>query len=138
MRGISVIFLLLMLGACTSMHSPILSGSDSRQLLTNDDLRSAVMGKVITFPDGEAVTGYECYIFERSGEAFVCGREGKADYGQITIFEDRICAGPEDSICWQIYRGRNGDHFIRHLAFEPNFVDEEIHIADWVSADRSR
>lgn len=101
------------------------------RLLTGDELRSAIVGKAITFPEGQAITGYRCYIFERGGEVFTCRSTGQANYGAMTILEDRVCAGIDGKICWQFYRDLGGGYFIRHLALS-NPQPEPICREDWL------
>jgi len=105
--------------------------NDGGELLLGEDLRSAVIGKSVTFTNGRAVTGYECYIFKLDGNTLACGREGILDYGRTIISEDRVCAGNEQSICWQFYRTSDNRYFIRHLAFEPSFPEEYVCIEEW-------
>lgn len=128
-----VILLCAILGACAA--SNIRSGdgqNETRELLTNEALRSAVIGKIITFPEGWALTGYQCYIFERGGRVLTCSGGVQKKYGELTVLDEHICAGVESSTCWQFYRDINGEYFIRHLAFTPRQLEEPVCIEEWM------
>lgn len=129
--GISLLLMSVCLGACATLNSENEHDPRSLRLLTKEELRSAIVGKIVTFPEGRAITGYRCYIFERGGDVLTCSGNGQALYGVIAILDNRICAGDDGTICWQFYKGDSGGYFIRHLAFTTSQA-EPICKTDWM------
>jgi hypothetical protein len=135
---ISAMLMSFLVGACVTVNH----GNESYQLVTGESLRSLVMGKVVTFhgggalPEGEAVTGARCYIFNDDGSSLICGNRGVSDFGRFEVSDDRVCvvrAGP-GSQCWQFFRGRTGGYKIRYLAVHPEPIDERVCRARWTGA----
>ena len=122
------------LGLVACAHSSSQASIEPRRLLTSDALRTAVMGKIATFPRGAAATAFECYIFAEDGQTLACsnGKVGQLySEGTFAVLEDRICSGGESPSCWQFLTNEAGETFIRHLAFQPRYVEERVCLSDW-------
>lgn len=125
----------ILVGACVTSTTPTLTrGNKSYQLITGENLRSLVMGKIVTFAGGDSGTGARCYIFNDDGSSLVCGDRGRADLGRFVVSDDRVCEVGKGSLCWQFFRSRTGGYLIRHLAFSPSPVDEPVCIEPWKGA----
>lgn len=123
----SVLLMSLLASACASVDRV----GGSNDLITGDDLRAMVVGKIVTFPEGRSVTGIRCYIFEEGGRALICSGRDVVDYGRFVISNDRVCTDLNESLCWQFYRNRAASYFIRHLAIVPEPKEEPVCIETW-------
>jgi hypothetical protein len=117
----------LLVGACATATPR----NEPYELITGDSLRAAVVGKVVTFPKGEAVTGLPCLIFNDDGRTLRCSGLDFVDYGRFALLDDRVCTDYHESLCWQFYRSRTGGNLIRHLAITPQPFDEPVCIETW-------
>jgi hypothetical protein len=116
----------LLVGACVmSAKPPVLGGDESYQLITGKSLRSTVLGQIITFPGGSAVTGCHFYIFDEDGNSIACNR------GPFEVSNDRLCMIGNPSLCWQFFRSRTAGYLIRHLAIVPSPLEERVCIGPW-------
>jgi hypothetical protein len=123
----SVMLMSILVGACAT----VTPGNEPYELITGESLRATVVGKIVTFPKGEALTGTACYIFRGDGRALHCSRGDFVDYGRFVLSDDRVCTDFHDSLCWQFYRSRTAGYLIRHLAITPQAFDEPVCIEAW-------
>lgn len=102
----------VLIGACATVTPP----NERYKLITGESLRATVVGKIVTFPKGEAVTGLPRLIFSDDGRTLRCSGGDFVDYGRFALSDDRLCTDAYESLCWQFYRSRTAGYLIRHLA----------------------
>ena len=131
----SAMLMSILVGACVTSAMPTVThGNETYQLITGERLRSTVMGKIVTFPSGQAVTGCRSYIFSDDGSSVACGGGGQDDYGPFVVSNDRVCAVNDGSLCWQFFRSRTAGYLIRHVAIIPGVTVERVCIEPWMRA----
>lgn len=124
----SALLMSILVGACVTSGMP---AATDRELITGDNLRSLVEGKIVAFPRGEALTDYECYVFGEDSSSLACSGRDLVDYGRFVVSHDRVCLVRDDSLCWQFLGSRSAGYQIRHLAFKPGPADEPVCIEEW-------
>jgi len=128
----SVMLMSILVGACVTSTIPAVTyRNGTYQLISGESLRSTIIGKIVTFPGGQAVTGYRCYIFSDEGNFLTCSDQDPIYQGRFVMSDDRICAVGDGPVCWQFFRSHAGSYLIRHLAITPEFVDEPVCIEPW-------
>jgi hypothetical protein len=85
--------------------------------LTGAKLRSAVVGKMFSFPKGEViVAGARCNVFNADGTYAQCGDRVPIVHGRYVIERDQVCGilGSYKT-CWMLFGGSTSGYLLQRV-----------------------
>lgn len=112
--------------ACASLsgHQVRHEGAAYQQLI-GEQLRSAIQGKHLTFPDDERseviTSSVRCHSFHVLGYYLRCRHRANMS-GTYTVSDDRVCATTgikPELTCWALYSDSEGRYLLKTLSPTP-------------------
>ena len=118
------IFLVLLAPACaTPSQQQFLLGDTTYSLVTGSELRSAIVGRKVRYPDPQKMgsivfaNSIRCDAFLPNGRYVTCGHRFTRPEGTYEIQNDRICIELYSRThCLELYRSDDGDRLLRQAS----------------------